>query len=126
MAKISIDVEEIKKNLKTQALSAGNQISGIAKKAQKDFEHSQVFKKVETVLERVKSHELTQEVMKNPKVQEITKRLIAASEQLEKAITKNASQLIEEVKSRVGKANSKASSKETSAAKKSKKTTSDS
>jgi hypothetical protein len=123
MAKISIDVEEIKKNLKTQALSAGNQLSGMAKKAQKDFEHSQVFKKVETVLEKVRSHELTQEVMKNPKVQEITKRLIAASEQLEKAISKNANSLIEEVKSRVNKGASKASSKESSVAKKAKKAT---
>ena len=123
MAKISIDVEEIKKNLKTQARSAGTQFTDMAKKAQKDFERSQVFKKVETVLEKVRSHELTQEVMKNPKVQEITKRLIAASEQLEKAITKNATSLMDEVRSRVCKGGIK--SKDGTSAKKSKKTSSD-
>jgi hypothetical protein len=120
MAKISIDVDEIKKNLKTQALNAKTQFSDFAKKAQKDLEHTQVFKRVESALEKVKAHELTQEVMKNPKVQEITKRLVAASEQLEKAITKNAATLIEEVKARVGKTSGR--SKESTTTKKSKKT----
>jgi hypothetical protein len=119
MAKISIDVDEIKKNLKDQALNAKNQLSGFAKKAQKDLEHTQVFKKVETILEKVKTHEFTQDLMKNPKVQEITKRLVAASEQLEKAITKNANTLLEEVRARVNKPLKKAST----AAKKAKKTT---
>jgi hypothetical protein len=114
MAKISIDVDEIKKNLKSQALTAKAQLTVFAKKAQKDLEAHQVYKKVETVLEKVKSQGFAQELMKNPKVQEITKSLIAASEQLEKAITKNATTLIEEVKSRVNKPAPKAKAKKTS------------
>ena len=111
MAKISIDVDEIKKNLKNQALVAKDQLKVFAKKAQKDLEAHQVYKKVETVLEKVKSQGFAQELMKNPKVQEITKRLMAASEQLEKTISKNASTLIEEVKSRVNKPTTKAKAK---------------
>jgi hypothetical protein len=111
MAKISIDVDEIKKNLKTQALTAKAQFTVFAKKAQKDLEANQVYKKVETALEKLKSQGFAQELMKNPKVQEITKRLVAASEQLEKAITKNAATILEEVKSRVNKPSSKAKTK---------------
>jgi len=113
MAKISIDVDEIKKNLKNQALTAKAQLTVFAKKAQKDLEAHQVYKKMETVLEKVKSQGFAQELMKNPKVQEITKRLIAASEQLEKTISKNASTIIEEVKSRVSKPATKVKTKKT-------------
>lgn len=120
MAKISIDVDEIKKNLRTQALSAKTQLTDLAKKAQKDLEGHQVYKKVEVLLERVKAQEFAQELMKNPKVQEITKRLVAASEQLEKTLTKNAATIIEEVKARVNKPSAAAKS----AAKKTKKTSS--
>lgn len=111
MAKISIDVDEIKKNLKSQALTAKAQLTVFAKKAQKDLEAHQVYKKVETALEKLKSQGFAQELIKNPKVQEITKRLVSASEQLEKAITKNANTIFEEVKSRVNKPASKAKTK---------------
>ncbi len=111
MAKISIDVDEIKKNLKVQALTAKAQFKVFAKKAQKDLEAHQVYKKVETALEKLKSKGFAQELIKNPKVQEITKRLVAASEQLEKTIAKNASTILEEVKSRVNKPAAKAKAK---------------
>jgi hypothetical protein len=120
MAKISIDVDEIKKNLKTQALTAKAQLTDFAKKAQKDLEAHQVFKRVETALEKLKSQGFAQELMKNPKVQEITKRLIAASEQLEKAITKNAGSILDEVKSRVKKPVAKAKSKKSASGSKTK------
>jgi biopolymer transport protein ExbB/TolQ len=96
MAKISIDVEEFKKGLKSQALLAKAQVTEFAKKAQKDFERAHVLKRLEEVIEKVKSQEKVQELMKNPKVQEFAKKVGAAS--------KNASSLLEEVRARVNRA----------------------
>ena len=45
MAKISIDVDEIKKNLKSQALTAKAQLTDFAKKAQKDLEATRFTRK---------------------------------------------------------------------------------
>jgi len=127
MAKITLDVEEIKKGLKSQALLAKTQLTELAKRAQKDLEDRQVLKRLEQVVEKVKSQEKVQELMKNPKFLEFSKRLTAASEQIEKTLSKNATSFIEEVRARISKMtgpseNTKAESKP--AARKSKKTTS--
>jgi hypothetical protein len=112
MPKVSIDVDEIKKSLKATALTAKAQLSEIAKKAQKDFSQKEVLKKIDQVVEIVKS----QEFMKNPKVVELTKKIMDLSDKLEKAVTKNASTIVEQVKSNLnrsgfGKASSKPAKK---------------
>lgn len=94
MAKVSIDVDEIKRSLKATALTAKAQISELAKKAQKDLSRQEVLKRIDQVVEVVKS----QEFMKNPKVVEITKKIMTLSEQLEKTVTKSASQIVGQVK----------------------------
>jgi hypothetical protein len=99
MTKISIDMDEIKKNLKATASIAKTQLTELAKRAQKDFSQKEVLKKLDQVVEAVKA----QEFMKNPKVAELTKRLIVLSGQLEKTVTKNATDLMGQVKARVGK-----------------------
>jgi hypothetical protein len=100
MTKISIDVDEIKKNLKATALIAKTQLTEFAKRAQKDLSQKEVLKKLDQVVEVVKA----QEFMKNPRVQEITQKIITLSEQLEKTVTKNATDLVGQVKARVNKA----------------------
>ena len=116
MAKISIDVEEIKSVLKNQALNAKNQLTEFAKQAQKDLADRGVLKKVDQIVEIVKS----QEFMKNPKVAELAKKIHAYSEQIEKIVSKNANQLVDEVKARVNKV-AKTSAKAQGGTKKSKK-----
>ena len=97
MAKVSIDVEEIKKGLKATALTAKSQLTELAKKAQKDFSQKEVLKRIDHIVAIVKS----QEFMKNPKVVELTKKVVSLSEQLERSVEKNASQLLDQVKAQV-------------------------
>jgi hypothetical protein len=98
MAKISLDVAEIKKELKARALTAKAQFEELVKGAQKDFSQKEVLKKIDQLVEVVKS----QEFMKNPKVIELTKKVIHLSEQIEKAVGKNAAQIVNQVKAQVG------------------------
>jgi ElaB/YqjD/DUF883 family membrane-anchored ribosome-binding protein len=118
MAKISLDVEELKKNLKATAMTAKTQITDLAKKAQKDFSQKEVLKKIDQVVDIVKS----QEFFKNPRVVEITQKIVTLSEQLEKTVSKNAanftknaatfqknaSQIVDQVRETVGKGRKKA------------------
>lgn len=97
MAKISIDVDEIKKNLKAKAWTAAGHLTDMARRAQKDFSQGEVLKKIDKMVEVVKS----QEFMKHPRVAELTKRIVAISEQVEKTVTKNASHLVDQVKAKV-------------------------
>jgi hypothetical protein len=82
MAKISIDVQEIKKELKARALNAKSQFEELAKRAQKDFSQTEVLKKIDQLVEVVKS----QEFMKNPKVIELTKKVMSLSEQIKSQV----------------------------------------
>lgn len=118
VAKISIDVDEIKSVLKNQANNAKTQITELARQAQKDLSEKGVLKKVDQVIEIVKS----QEFMKNPKVAELAKKIVSYTEQIEKLVTKNANQFVDEVKSRVNKTTAKSAPK----AKKTKKASADS
>ncbi|MDZ4678741.1 MAG: hypothetical protein SGI74_14690 [Oligoflexia bacterium] len=120
MAKISLDVEELKKNLKATAQTAKAQFRDMAKKAQKDFSQKEVLKKIDQVVDIVKS----QEFFKNPRVVEISQKIMNLSEQLEKTVTKNAANLsknanliVEQVRESVGKGKKKKTAK-TSGAKK--------
>lgn len=108
MAKVTIDVEELKKNLVSKAMVAKDQISEIAKKAQADFNQGEVRKKVEQALEYVK----TQPIMKNPKVVELTTKLADISDQ----VTKNAAQIVDSLNSNTKKAKPKAAPKKKAAA----------
>ena len=116
MPKVSIDVDEIKKSLKATALTAKAQLSEIAKKAQKDFSQKEVLKKIDQVVAIVKS----QEFMKNPKVVELTKKIMDLSEKLEKTVEKKASSVVEQVKANLNRSGLAKASK-SSAKKKSKK-----
>jgi uncharacterized LabA/DUF88 family protein len=117
MAKLSLDVEEIKSALKTQALNAKAHLTDFAKLAQKDLSERGVLKKVDQIVEIVKS----QEFMKNPRVAELAKKIAEYSEQIEKIVTKNANQWVDEVRSRVTKASKTAEKAAAPVAKKAKK-----
>lgn len=84
MSRITVEVEKLKKNLKTKALNAKSQIEELAKKAQKDLskKEKEVIERVESLVELVKS----QEFMKDPRVQEITQKLAKLSDELIKEL----------------------------------------
>ena len=103
MAKISIDVEEIKKNLKETAQSAGKQLTDIAKKAQKDLSQNELVKKAEKVVELVKNAK-AQDLLKNPAVADLAKKIVVLSEQLEDVVNKNTATLANQVRQTVSKA----------------------
>jgi hypothetical protein len=104
MAKISIDVEEIKKGIKTRALQAAADLSDLAKRAQKDLTQEKILKKVDEVVTIVKS----QEFMKNPKVAELAGKILALSEQIEKTVSENVGPKLDELRARVKTAADKA------------------
>ncbi|MCC6278424.1 MAG: hypothetical protein IT289_10970 [Oligoflexia bacterium] len=100
MARISLDVEEIKKTIRSRAATAQKQIEGIAKRAQRDLSHSEIVKRVEGLVEFVKS----QDFMKDPQVKHVINRLNHVADQLqhlEKEARKKANQIVKEVRTRV-------------------------
>jgi len=74
--KISFDVEELKRSLLASATTAKNQLSEMAKQAQ-------VQERFDQAIEMVKASDL----MKNPKVTALTKRLVKVSGQWEKVLS---------------------------------------
>ncbi|MBK9294463.1 MAG: hypothetical protein IPM57_08460 [Oligoflexia bacterium] len=114
MAKLSIDVKEIKNNLKTTAKIAGRQVEEFAKKAQKDILKSDLVQKAEKLLEEIKNvkvddilnnpqvkkilnnpkvqefikHEKVQEIINNPKVKEVTGKLTARAKAVKTRVKK--------------------------------------
>lgn len=97
MARVSLDMNEIKKSVRATAVTAKNRISALAKQAQKDFNQAEILKRLDTVIEVVKS----QEFMKNPKVMDLTARITALAEQVEDLVSKKAAPFVEQVRIRV-------------------------
>ncbi len=98
MAKISLDVDEIKKNLRERAMVARTQLSEFALKAKTDS-RKEVLKKLEQIVTIVKSKDLTH----LPRVAKLRSRILTLSEQLEKAVTKNAGEIVEHLRETLGK-----------------------
>jgi aspartokinase-like uncharacterized kinase len=76
MTKITIDVEEIKKNLKARAVLARGQIEALAKRAQKDLSEKEIRKKIEEVLDRVKAQDFVKNKTFSGIVDEYRQRLL--------------------------------------------------
>ncbi len=74
--KIAFDMEELKKSLMASALTARNQLAEMAKQAQ-------VQERLDQAVQIIKSSEL----MKNPKVNALAKRLAEVSVQWEKVLS---------------------------------------
>jgi DNA-binding phage protein len=97
MAKVSIDVDGLKKSLRSTAYTAKAQLKEIAKRAQSDLNQKEVLKKIDQIFEMVKANEF----IKNRRVAEIAKKVRILSEQLEKAVTKNAGPFVDQLKATV-------------------------
>ncbi len=73
-SKISLDFEEIKKNIKSSALLAAHQlnviVADITKKAQKDLSQKEITKHLAQLLDKAK-HATVQDILNNPKVKKL-------------------------------------------------------
>lgn len=94
MAKVSIDLKEIKKNIKTTADLAARQAREFAKKAQETklediLNNPQVKKLIENPkVQEFLKHEKVQELLNNPRVKEMTAKLTAKAQQVKSKVKK--------------------------------------
>lgn len=81
MAKVTLDINELAKNLKASARVAKDQINEFAKKAQKDLSNKEIAKHLNKIIDTAKktnvevilSNPKIQKLIQNPRVQELIK-----------------------------------------------------
>lgn len=81
MAKVTLDLNELTKNIKASAQLAKEQINEFAKKAQKDLSNKEIAKHINKIIDTAKktnvevilSNPKIQKLIQNPRVQELLK-----------------------------------------------------